>query len=188
MVKKVVVISAVLCMLLCGCTSNQKIDELERRIEVLENAVGINQNIDDSTITDDSSSNADNKTSSIDYEEMREIDLFCDLDTEYYSSATHYEVVKNSDKCIFTYFYENGDIASTAFSLDVYNELVDLIEAGNIEEYEEKYDSNGQIVYEKIPYMVFIRVDKSGSYYLKTPSNIDEIVAKFESLKELAEK
>ena len=55
------------------------------------------------------------------------------------------------------------------------------------EEYEEKYDSNGKIVYEDFPYMLFIRVKPIGAYYLKTPSNMDEIVAKFESLKALAE-
>lgn len=181
--KKLLVIAISLIMLvsLCSCSSDSRIDELEKRVEVLENAVGINENNDDSTIIDDSTIN---DTNYIDYKDTRRIDLVHNIDAY---TFTRYEITKNEDKCIISYSDENGDITSGTFSLEVYDELLDLIASQGIEEYENTFDKNGKLVEDNQPYRIYLQVGQSDSYYLKMPSNIDEIVAKFESLKELAE-
>ena len=181
----VIAISLIMILSLSGCSSDSRIDELEQRVEVLESIVGINENPDNTTVNDNSTANGD--TNQIIYNEIKEIYLYCDFDTEYHTSKTLYELRKDTDKCNFVYTYESGDIVSCSFSLDVYDEVVSLITASGIEEYEEKYDSNGKLTYEHLPYMLYILADTSSFYYLKTPSNIDDIVEKFESLKELAE-
>ena len=170
---------------LCSCSSDSRIDELEKRVEVLENAVGINENVDNSN--DNSTANMENDTNTIDYKNTFTIYLFCDVNTNGFTYETYYQVDKQSDNCIFTYYGKGDDFASTAFSLDVYDELVELIGATGVEEYENLYDANGQIIYEDLPYIIKIGVDKSDFYYLKNPSNINEIVEKFESLKALAQ-
>lgn len=182
----VIVISLIMLVSLCGCSSDSRIDELEKRVEVLENAVGINENVDNSNTNDNSTANIESDTNTIDYKNTFRICLFCDVNTNGFYYDTYYEVVKQSDNCIFTYYGKGDDFASTAFSLEVFDELVELIGATGIEEYEPQYDANGKIIYEDLPYTIQIGVNKSDFYYLKNPSNLNEIVEKFESLKALA--
>lgn len=169
---------------LCGCSSDSRIDELEKRVEVLENAVGINESIDNSN--DNSTANIENDTNTINYKDTFTIYLLCDVNTNGFSYGPYYQVDKQSDNCIFTYDGGADDFASTAFSLEVFDELVELICANGVEEYENQYDANGKIIYEDLPYVIYLGVGRSDFYYLKTPSNMNEIVEKFESLKALA--
>ncbi len=187
--KKCLIITIILTMIisLCSCSSDSsRIDELEKRVEVLENAVGINENVDNSNTNNNSTANAEKDTNTINYKDTFTIYLLCDVNTNGFSYGPYYQVDKQSDNCIFTYQGGDDDFASTAFSLDVFNELVELIGAKGIEEYENQYDENGKIIYEDLPYVLYIGVGKSDFYYLKTPANMNEIVEKFESLKALA--
>ena len=62
--------------------------------------------------------------------------------------------------------------------------MLNLVCSQPLEKYESKTDANGKILYETVPCMLSLYLNGSdGSVYFKSPSNMDEIVAKFESMR-----
>ena len=98
-----------------------------------------------------------------------------------------YELHLYDDKCTFNYYdFNTGEELTSDYTVDVFEEVIDMICADNPEEYENKADENGKIIYETVPHMLDI-FTHSKHHYLKEPSNMNEILEKFESFKESAD-
>lgn len=157
--KRICIFIIVLCLSISGCTSN--------------------------TPTDSTDSNSDNSN----YRKAKGINLLYEYDMLSKTwTGSYYQLRLWDDKCTLTYFNkDNSKTLYCDFSLDVYNEVIELICSHSLEKYEYPTDSNGKIIYETIPYILELFF---GGYerpvLLKDPANMNEIIAKFESLKAAA--
>ena len=186
--RKIIVV-ATLCFLLCGCASTQKVDELEKRIEYLESLHGIDSDL----ASDDVSSELNHEPSlasiNADYAKAEAIELLYDFDPETKNSnSKYYQLRIWGDKSSFTY-YDDGPYNAIYcdFSLDTYYEFLNMICCQPLEKYEPKTDSNGKLLYENVPCIMGLFLNASdGAVYFKDPTNMDEIIARFEELKDSA--
>ena len=187
--KKILITVITLAMIisLCSCSSDSsRIDELEKRVEVLENAVGISGNEIENN-EDVNANNTDN-TKNEEYREAKAIHLYCQFNTKDETWEGPYYELRLNDKegtCTFNYHDENGEVLTSDYSEDVYKEVLDMICSQDLVEYQKKTDSSGKILDDVKPYMLGIH--RARFIYFEEPSNMSEIVAKFESFKDQAE-
>ena len=90
-----------------------------------------------------------------------------------------------TNKCVFDYRDSNKKVHQCDFSKDIFNDFLDLILSQDLEEYQYKTDLNGKIVYDVEPHILGLSFYGQVVYY-EDPSNMDEIIAKFEDLVEAA--
>lgn len=181
--KKYLIITITLAMIisLCSCSSDSsRIDELEKRVEVLENAVGISEsNGDINTANNDELSNTDNE----EYRKAKTIMLIKDFNNEEETyEGGYYQLQLIDDRCNFYYSGADFTSASCDFSKEKFDEVLNMICSQKLEKHESRTDENGKITDEIIPIMLKIDSD-----FIEAPANIDEIVATFESFKDQAE-
>lgn len=183
--KKYLIITITLAMIisLCSCSSDSsRIDELEKRVEVLESIVGVSGNDieNNSDINADYNENIENDI----YRNTREIGIFYDFNTKDETNAGKYSVLRLDEKegvCHFTYYGESDALVSD-YSIDVYNEILDMICSQNLELLQKKTDANGKIIDDVRPYV--LRLDNN---YFEEPANMNEILSKFDNFKESSE-
>ena len=185
--KKYLIITITLAMIisLCSCSSDSsRIDELEKRVEVLENAVGISEsNGDINTANNEEVNNTDNEK----YRQANTIMLIKDFNNkEETYEGSYYYLYLNGDRCHFSYQDADYTMLACDFSKETYDEVMNMLCSEKLEEYESKTDENGKITDEIIPQILGVNVGAKNIYF-KEPSNMSEIVAKFESFKEQAE-
>ena len=176
----VIITVLVISLLLSSCSSDSRIDELEQRVEVLENAVGITENNGE-----EENATAEGSTSVLSEEnrKSKSITLIKDFNNkEETCDGGFCQLYLHDDRCTLLSNGPDNIELTCDFSTDVYEEVLDMICSQNLEAYESITDENGKIVDETVPYVLSLN-----SGYVKAPSNIDEIVSRFESLKEQAE-
>lgn len=120
-----------------------------------------------------------------------QIDLRFDYNTEERNwSGGGYQLRKFSDHCELYYYTANADEDLTCnFTVETYEKVLDLVLASDPQKYQQRSDENGKITYEIIPCALYLywEGDTRGHMLCETPANIDEIIAKFEELKQAAE-
>ena len=95
----VIAISLIMILSLSGCSSDSRIDELEKRVEVLENAVGISESNEDiDTSNNEELSYTDNE----EYRNAKTILLIKDFNNkeETYEGG-YYQLQLRDDRCNF---------------------------------------------------------------------------------------
>lgn len=97
-----------------------------------------------------------------------------------------YHLQKADDKCVFIYTNpklktSEEQVQQCDYSQDVYNDFLDLICNQKLEKYQYETDSDGKIVYDNEPYNLALFY-KGQLLFYKNPSNMDNIVSKFEKL------
>lgn len=97
----------------------------------------------------------------------------------------YYHLNMATNKCVFDYRDSNKKEHQCDFSKDIFNDFLDLILSQDLEEYQYKTDLNGKIEYDVEPYILGLSFNGQVVYY-ENPSNMDEIIAKFEELVEAA--
>lgn len=180
--KGIIVSVLMLCLLMTGCVSNAKYEELETRVENLERIHGIENS--DKDEKNESSNNAE--VSDNEYATAKSINLLYEFDPETNSwRGDYYQLRLEKDKCTLQYHsQEPFEETYTDYSVDKYYEVLNLVCSQPLEKYENKVDDNGKIIYETVPCMLGLYMNGSeGTIYFKTPANMDEIIAKFESMK-----
>lgn len=97
-----------------------------------------------------------------------------------------YHLQKADNKCVF--IYTNPKLKSSEeqvqqcdYSLDVYNDFLDLICDQKLEKYQYETDSDGKIVYDNEPYNLGLFY-MGQLFFYKNPSNMNDIVSQFEKL------
>ena len=170
---------AMCCVLMTGCVSDAKYEELESRVENLERIHGIEN---DSSNEEEGSNVEDNAVP--DYCGVTSITLWYEFDTEQKGGrGDYYQLRLDDDKCTLIYHNrETFEDTYTDYSVDTYNEVLNLVCSQPLEEYKNKADANGKIIYETIPCMLSLYWPGESKYY-ETPANMDEIKAKFEAMK-----
>lgn len=181
----VITISLIMIMSLSSCSSNKRIDELEKRVEVLENIVGISG--------DNTEINTDEEEGYIDNSKYSDVNGICliydfHIDEESWEGE-FYQLYYKDDKCKFTYQNQNtGEELYSDYTGDVFNEVLDMIISQNPQEYQSKTDENGKIIYETIPCVIKLyRAGNPNNYYFTDLPNQNEIIEKFEGFKDNAE-
>ena len=171
----VIIITLITIISLCACSSNNKTEVVENNEEIIENNEEV---VENEVISEENALYRDAKGIF-----LRE--KFNPQDETWEGAS--YDLRLNDDKCTFTYTDFNvSDQRTCDFTVDVYEEFLNMICSQNPEEYENKTDENGKIIYEIEPHIIGV-YSNNKSYYLKDTSNISEIIEKFESFKELAE-
>ena len=100
-----------------------------------------------------------------------------------------YQLRTREDYC--TFYYSNPSTKEeihTNFTLEVYEELVDLVLKNEPVEYSIPADEHGKIEYGVVPHILklYWGGQKGEQMLCSDPDNIDEIIAKFEEIKRYA--
>ena len=186
MTRKCFFIVLMACVMFCGCASEAKYEELERRVEYLESIHNLNDTASskfDEGLIEDSAS--DNEV----YRKAQAIDLIYEYDAENGScTGDYYQLRLWGEKSTFTYYgKDDKKNIYCDFSTDVYYELLDKICSQPLEKYRSKTDSTGKIIYETVPCILSLFLNSSdGSVYLENPENMEEIITMFEKLRDSA--
>ena len=190
MKNKIIAISLIItmCIVMTGCVSDKQYEDLEKRVSYLEKVVGVADQSSSSNTTNSSSTNSTSKDKNSDYLSAEAIELHYDFDPQ--SNGTYgkyYQLRMGKDKCTLTYYEPGQNNVYCDFSKETYNELLNMVCSQELEKFESSSDANGKIVYERQPYILGLYMDGSnGIVYFKNPKNIDQIIAKFESLRDSA--
>jgi len=183
----VICLVLIICLTVTGCISDKKYDELEKRVSNLEKMVGVsNETIYSSTGADEEAIE-DHKS---EYLSARGIELLYEFDPETNSwTGQYYQLRLSEDKCTLTYHEKDNykDDIYCDFSKETYDEFLNMICDQDLEEFESKVDSTGKIIYEQQQYILGLYLNGShGTTYFKNPQNMDDIIKKFESLRDSA--
>lgn len=125
--------------------------------------------------------------------EWASIDIMYDYDMQSNSwTGDYYELKNRGDHCQFIYHNHNHNTFEGIycdFSIDIYNEIVDLVLSNTIEEYTLTADEHGKIIYDTVPYIMKLYWSGSDGRQIlcKDPKNVTEIISKFEELKQYAQ-
>ena len=123
-------------------------------------------------------------------DEWSAIDLYYDYDTGSKSiDGGYYQLRCFGSYCTFYYSGPGmGEEISCNFTMEIYEEMLDLVLSSNPKPYAIRSDENGKITYEVLPsaLRLYWGGGKGQQMLCETPENMDEIIARFEELKEAA--
>lgn len=172
---------------MCGCVSDSEYKKLEERVAYLESIHGISINVTEDKEKASAEDRYENdEVDNTEYMGAQAIVFAYGFDAQHESFAgDYYQLRLNEDDCTLTYYDVTvGSELRCDFSIDVYDELLRMICNQPLEKYKSPIDENGKILYETVPHILGLYLDGSkGTVYFSDPSNINEIIAKFEELK-----
>ncbi len=172
------------CVALSGCVSDSQYDELEKRVSYLESLQNIEE--EKTTVQNETLDEKENTSLNSYFKDATGIALFYEYDTKEDGwHGDYYLIVLRDNKCVFNCLDKKKmETVSCDYSEDIFYEVLDSITSQKIEKYENEIDEKGMIVYETVPRILGVYVDgKEGYVLINDPDNINDIVKKFEDLK-----
>lgn len=160
---------------------------------------------DTASIDDDVLSSQESETVNVDnseYEDLKRIIVYVNADLSsirYFGNPEVYDcyysmaISENGETMNFSCVESGKPGVSANYSIEVFNEIKEMLYRNQIEPYYFSTDSNGKVIEGVEPY--YIQLDygrnliyENGMYTdIVTPSNIDEIMSKLNELKQSAE-
>ncbi len=185
-----------MCVLITGCVSDsqyaeleEKVGALEKEIESLSERIAAQEQDSQMAAPEEMHEEAD-KNKNSEYMEACAILFGTDFDPKaQFAEGEQYRLYIDEDKCTLRYqTSENyyAEITECDFSKDVFYVLLNTICSQDLEKFENPIDSNGKVIYEIQPYAIGLDMGGRNEIYFKNPANMDEIIEKFESLRDSA--